>query len=128
MIDLNDSQHATVLAALRYYQANGQGDPLNRRLDIHDIATNGDTVISLDADGIDDLCEQINADGHVADPPVSVAQQRLIDDAAKARGLNLTGETDAMIEARAFHGERIEARRRLNTPWDHDGLAYYVSN
>ena len=53
---------------------------------------------------------------------------KIMDDAAMARSMNLTGETDAMVEARRFHGERIQARRKANTPWDHDGLAYYVSN
>ena len=57
--DLEES--STVLAALRYYQENGQGDPDNRSDAIHDIATNGGEVMSsLDDEGIDDLCERIN--------------------------------------------------------------------
>lgn len=51
---------ATVLAALRFYQEKGQGDPANRSDDIHDLATAGDTVISLDEFGIDELCEDLN--------------------------------------------------------------------
>lgn len=51
---------ATILAALRYYQEKGQGDPANRSDDIHEIATCGDEVISLDATAIDDLCERLN--------------------------------------------------------------------
>lgn len=58
-IELNYSELATVLAALRYYQFGGQGDPTNRTDDIHAIATDGD-VISLDENGIEQLCEQIN--------------------------------------------------------------------
>ena len=50
----------TILAALRYYQENGQGDPFKRSDAIHDIATDGDTDISMDDEGIDDLCERIN--------------------------------------------------------------------
>lgn len=57
---VDDQQHATVLAALRYYQEQGMGEPEKRSDDIHDIATCGDTVISLDTAAIDLLCEQIN--------------------------------------------------------------------
>ena len=57
---LTEQDTATILAALRYYQQNGQGEPDNRADDIHDIATAGDAVISLDSDGIDALCERIN--------------------------------------------------------------------
>lgn len=59
-LDIQDDEHATILAALRFYQERGQGDPANRSDRIHAIATNGDTVISLDADAIDALCEKIN--------------------------------------------------------------------
>ena len=59
---LTDTDLATILAALRFYQQGGQGDPANRSDDIHDIATNGGEVMSsLDDAGIDDLCERINA-------------------------------------------------------------------
>lgn len=57
---LTDEQHATVLAALRYYQQNGLGEPANRPIQIHEIATNADEVISLNDEGIDQLCEQLN--------------------------------------------------------------------
>lgn len=57
---LDGAEHATILAALRYYQQQGMGDPDNRSDDIHDIATNGDQETSLDEDGIDDLCEKLN--------------------------------------------------------------------
>ncbi len=60
------SQHLnTILAALRFYQEEGLADsPVKRGDGIHDIATNGDTDISLDSDGIDELCELLNV-GHV---------------------------------------------------------------
>ena len=58
-----DFEHATILAALRYYQSKGMGDPNNRSLAIHEIATNDDEVISLDADGIDSLCMRLNCGG-----------------------------------------------------------------
>jgi len=57
---LRPQDHATIMAALRFYQEKGMGDPANRSDAIHDLATNGDEVISLDAEGIDDLCERIN--------------------------------------------------------------------
>lgn len=57
---LDDQDHATILAALRFYQEKGMGEPANRSDDIHEIATCGDTVISLDDHGIDMLCEEFN--------------------------------------------------------------------
>lgn len=59
-LSVTNQEHATILAALRYYQENGQGEPHNRSDAIHDIATNGGAVVSMDADGIDDLCQKIN--------------------------------------------------------------------
>ncbi len=59
MRELNLSELSTILAALRFYQWNGQGDPFKRSDAIHDIATNGD-CISLDDEGIDRLCEDLN--------------------------------------------------------------------
>lgn len=50
----------TILAALRFYQQQGQGEPSNRSSAIHDIATDCDEQVSLDSDGIDDLCERLN--------------------------------------------------------------------
>lgn len=51
---------ATVLAALRYYQQQGQGNPDNRRIEIHEIACGDGELTSLDDDGIDELCERLN--------------------------------------------------------------------
>lgn len=53
---------ATILAALRFYQGAGMGEPDNRSDAIHAIATDGD-VISLDAAAIDTLCESLNRGG-----------------------------------------------------------------
>lgn len=58
-IELDQQELNTVLAALRFYQENGQGDPYNRSDAIHEIATFDDET-SMDADGIDALCEKIN--------------------------------------------------------------------
>lgn len=52
----------TILAALRYYQSQGLGDPDKRPDDIHEIATNGGDDISLNDAGIDSLCEAINTE------------------------------------------------------------------
>jgi ribonuclease PH len=57
---VDPAEFATILAALRYYQQEGQGEPSNRSDGIHVIATDGDTHTSLDAAGIDALCERIN--------------------------------------------------------------------
>lgn len=61
--DLEDDQVATLIAALRVYQREGMGDPFNRSREIHELATAGDTVISLDDNGIDDLCQTLNLEG-----------------------------------------------------------------
>ena len=60
IISVDPAELATILAALRFYQQEGQGEPSNRSDDIHVIATDGDTQISLDAAGINTLCERIN--------------------------------------------------------------------
>ena len=60
MCHLDDQALATVLAALRFYQERGQSEPSNRSAAIHEIATGGDALISLDNAGIDALCERLN--------------------------------------------------------------------
>ncbi len=62
IISVNSAELATILAALRFYQREGQGDPSNRRVAIQVIATDGDTQLSLNTEGIDALCERINLD------------------------------------------------------------------
>lgn len=64
---LEPAEINTILAALRYYQRDGLGDPANRPDDIHAIAcgeTDGqEEQISLDEGAIDTLCEKINCGG-----------------------------------------------------------------
>ncbi len=60
IISVDGAELATILAALRFYQREGQGEPSNRCDDIHHIATDGDTQTSLNKEGIDALCERIN--------------------------------------------------------------------
>jgi len=58
-----DQEFHTILAALRFYQGRGQGEPVNHTDAIQDIATSGREVVPLDAAGIDNLCERLNT-GH----------------------------------------------------------------
>jgi hypothetical protein len=60
-ITVTAQQRATLVAALRFYQMNGQGDPDHRRDEIHELATADDAVISLDAAGIGKLFNLIRA-------------------------------------------------------------------
>lgn len=59
---VTQQERNTILAALRYYQKQGLGDPQMRPVDIHDIATDGDCDTSLNDAGIDVLCERINSE------------------------------------------------------------------
>lgn len=80
---MTDQEHATVLAALRFYQHEGLADDPDLRPDgIHDIATGGGNTgfaASLDGRGIDTLCERLNTEdeGNVhpsAHTPTSIRQ------------------------------------------------------
>jgi hypothetical protein len=55
----NTIDRNTIMAALRFYQAHGQTEADNRAAAINILATGGDGEISMDSDGIDDLCERI---------------------------------------------------------------------
>lgn len=57
---LTREELATVLAALRHYQNCGYGDPMEREDAIHEIATDGGDLTSLDDVGINELCERLN--------------------------------------------------------------------
>ncbi len=60
-IRITGQEFHTVLAALRYYQMQGLGDPAYRPLEIHEIATNASNLIaSLDTEGIRQLCVALN--------------------------------------------------------------------
>jgi hypothetical protein len=63
MLKVCEAELHTILAALRFYQEHGQGEPANRSDWIDDLATNGGDVISLDDDGIDQLCQRLNTEG-----------------------------------------------------------------
>lgn len=99
-MQLAPDQLATVLAALRYYQQQGLGDPTLRPLAIHDIASNYDQIVSLDAQGIDELCEALNT---AATPPAfeadafirTIAGMRLDDEYYDSDGCRLEDEAAA---------------------------------
>ncbi len=54
---LSLEQLATTLAALRYWQNHRPSNP-----ELHDIATDGGTLVPLDSEGIDELCEALNTE------------------------------------------------------------------
>jgi signal transduction histidine kinase len=56
---LDDREHATVLAALRYWQREGGIMALRE----WDIASNDETLVPLDDKDIDALCERLNCGG-----------------------------------------------------------------
>ena len=58
-IKVDRAELDTILAALRWYQHSGHGEPSNRPQWLHDIATDSDNA-SLDASSIDELCERLN--------------------------------------------------------------------
>jgi hypothetical protein len=55
---VSDAEHATILAALRFYQRSYRVS----EMDIDDIATNGGEFSALDASAIDELAERINCE------------------------------------------------------------------
>ena len=65
-ITLTVEEHATVLAALRYYQSKSLGIQENRPMAIDDIATSGGDFEGLDDFDVDELCERINTEYEVA--------------------------------------------------------------
>lgn len=56
---LNDREHATVLAALRFWQREGRASGGHE----HDIADNGGKLKPLGVGEIDALCERLNCGG-----------------------------------------------------------------
>ncbi len=91
-----DTHLNTILAALRYYQENGQGDPANRSDDIQSIACPTADDTSLDADGIDELCEAIKFSDVVIEDALS--RRMTIDElqeVALANGIAILDWRDA---------------------------------
>jgi hypothetical protein len=86
----NDRETATILAALRYWQARTPANPERARA-IEEIATDGRTLDPLDEKEIDTLCEAINVSriepGAVDDAPPSRANHACAD-----QGLQVSAE------------------------------------
>jgi hypothetical protein len=55
-----DEERSAIIAALRFWQQSGMAEPSRRSDDMHDLATNGDTLTSLCNEDIDALVEQLN--------------------------------------------------------------------
>ncbi len=62
---LNEDERNTVLAALRWYQHSGMGEPSTRPDWLQDIACPSEDATSLDVTSIDALCERLNRSGEV---------------------------------------------------------------
>lgn len=107
VIIVSDEEHATIMAALRFYQEEEMCDPTNRSDDIHEIATNGD-VTSLDSKGIDDLCERINSNTEPSESlkQVSIDIARRVNELGFLKNDKPMGLTQAMEVAAATLGFR----------------------
>lgn len=74
LYSLEPDELNTVIAALRFYQKNGQCDPETRDPAIDDIVTNLGTDVSLDEGAIDDLCERLNSGEDLAPPAFAAGE------------------------------------------------------
>lgn len=97
-MNLTNEQLATVLAALRFYQEGGLCDPAKRPVAIDDIATDGGTLVPLDAKGIDALCERLVA-------PDSLATPDEIEEAREKYALDSDNDIEIDDNARASRGD-----------------------
>lgn len=84
-MNLDNSELNTILAALRFYQRAGMGEPCNRPDWLQDLACATDDDTSLDDSGIDALCERINHDdsnetGNVDAQPINRELLRALSD------------------------------------------------
>ncbi len=92
-LSLTPEELGTVLAALRHYQSSGMGDPSNRPLPIHEIATDGGELVSLDDEDIDALCERLN----LRTPLVRVKKE--VEHVLVAHTSHVSPETAGRLEA-----------------------------
>ncbi len=61
-ITVSEAEFSTIMAALRFYQEQGQDNPAHRSSGIDSIATNEGQLTALDRPAIDSLCERINTE------------------------------------------------------------------
>lgn len=72
---LSHAELCTVLAALRFYQGEGMGEPAKRSGEIHEIATDSGVVLSsLDGEAIDELCERLNLQQSSQEPVAALVR------------------------------------------------------
>ncbi|GAB0154619.1 hypothetical protein [Marinobacterium sp. BA1] len=92
----------TLLAALRFYQEAGMGDPCNRSDHIHALATDDNNDTSLDDEGIDELCEALNCgDLALMNPRVSMPDWRPDDELPPS----LKGKTGSIDISKIANGD-----------------------
>ncbi len=84
-LPINELEHATLMAALRFYQGNGLADNPKKRPElIHNIATcDGTLMAALSGGGVDKLCERMNFLTRQARPRVTKTLQRRLEEATK---------------------------------------------
>jgi hypothetical protein len=105
LLKVDDAQHATILAALRYYQQQGMGEPLNRDADIHEISTNwGRVMSSLDEEGIDQLCQGLNADLIIDEKDRTYVEEHWAD---RVKAMGYTGKKLLQAQSDYFTGAMI---------------------
>lgn len=81
--DLDKQEISTILAALRVYQGEGLADNPDKRSDsIHDIATCGGDVVSMNNEAINALCEKLNMlpEGTPVGPTLLSLEVRVLSD------------------------------------------------
>ncbi len=103
-----DAAHATILAALRLYQREGMGEPDNRSDELHDISTNGDRVTSsLDDQGIDELCEELNVGNVDMNEALIALKERGLDFGSCVNAFGVSSDEDPFAKAadENFHSE-----------------------
>jgi hypothetical protein len=60
MVELTPEEKATILAALRIYEVAGYGNPSRRSGWLHEIATDGGRLVSLDSEEINKLYDRLS--------------------------------------------------------------------
>lgn len=110
----------TILAALRFYQQQGQGTPSNRSDEIHDIATNGDCDISLDDSGIDELCEALNFGEILLSSPFTGQELTTLLEVARLAMADADMFTDACEAMDVSDSAMAELRDKLQAIMDSD--------
>lgn len=78
MTVLDHQEISTIIAALRFYQEYDQGNPDKRSNWIHNIATDGDSTVSLDDCGVSQLVDKLQTNGGNTMTEVEVLKQNSV--------------------------------------------------